>query len=309
VRTAFIETLLDLAAKDPRVLLLTADLGFSVLERFAKAFPGRFVNVGVAEANMMGLATGLALDGWKPYVYSIATFASMRGYEQVRNGPVLHRLPVRIIGTGGGFAYGHAGITHFALEDYALFRALPGMTVVSPADPAQTRTALMETAELPGPAYFRIGKGGNPTVPGLGGRFKLSEVERVSEGKDLLLLATGSIVAVAADAAADLAREGVQAAVAVAATLNPPPEASLIRLARDFPLVVTVEEHFSRGGLGSMAAETLAAAPSRPRVLRLGVEEMTTGLTGSMDYMRGRAGLTRAGIAARAMEALRRPAR
>jgi transketolase len=137
----------------------------------------------------------------------------------------------------------------------------------------------------------------------------LSEIERVSGGKDVLVLATGSIAAVAAEAAGDLAKEGVQATVAVAATLNPAPSEALIRLARDFPLVVTVEEHFATGGLGSMAAEALAGAPSCPRLLRLGVETMTTGLTGSMDYMRGLAGLTRARIAARALEALRGPAR
>jgi transketolase len=297
VRTAFIETLLELAAKDSKILLLTADLGFTVLERFAKAFPGRFVNVGVAEANMMGLATGLALDGWKPYVYSIATFASMRGYEQVRNGPVLHQLPVRIIGTGGGFAYGHAGITHFALEDYAIFRALPGMTVLSPADPAQTRSALLETASLPGPAYFRIGKGGNPVVPGLNGRFKLGDLERVREGKDVLLIATGSMAPIAVEAAAELDRQGVQAAVSVAATLNPAPSVKLV----GFPLVVTLEEHFVTGGLGSMVAESLGAS----QLLRLGVEEMTTGVSGSLDFLRRRAGLMPDQIVARVLEALR----
>lgn len=305
MRTAFIETLMEIAAKDSRVLLLTADLGFTVLERFAEAYPGRFVNVGVAEANMMGLATGLALDGWRPYVYSIATFASMRGYEQFRNGPVLHRLPVRVIGIGGGFAYGHAGITHFALEDYAILRALPGLTVVSPADPGQTRTALRETAGLPGPVYYRIGKGGNPTLPGLEGRFVLSGVDRIREGKDLLLLTTGPIAPEVANAAEALARQGVQATVAVAATLSPAPKEALTRLASDFPLVVTVEEHFATGGLGSMAAEILSGLARRPRLRILGVTEMTVGIGGSMEFMRDRAGLTAERIAATALEELR----
>jgi transketolase len=309
VRTAFIETLLELATKDSRVILLTADLGFTVLERFADAFPGRFVNVGVAEANMMGLATGLALDGWKPYLYSIATFASMRGYEQFRNGPVLHRLPVRLIGIGGGFAYGHAGITHFALEDYAILRSLPGLTVLSPADPGQTRKALRDTAGLPGPIYYRIGKGGNPTLPGLEGRFALSDLESVRDGTDLLLLTTGPIAPVVAEAAEDLQQQGVMAAVAVAATLHPAPKEALIRLAAQFPLVVTVEEHFIRGGLGSMAAEVLAGLPSRPRLRIIGVDEMTTGISGSMEFMRRRTGLTRDQIAAAVLEELRRPAR
>jgi transketolase len=305
VRTAFIETILEMAAKDPKILLLTADLGFTVLEKFAKAFPGRFVNVGVAEANMMGLATGLALDGWKPYVYSIATFASMRGYEQVRNGPVLHQLPVRIIGTGGGFAYGHAGITHFALEDYAIFRTLPGMTVVSPADPAQTKSALLETAALPGPVYFRMGKGGNPAVPGLNGRFKLGDLERVRVGKDALLVVTGPITPVAVEAAAELERQGINAAVLVAATLGPVSAVKLGAQLDSFPVVATIEEHFVRGGLGSLVAEVLSQRGAKSRLVRLGVDEMITGVSGSMDYLRRRAGLMSDQIAARVVEALR----
>ena len=125
MRKAFIQSLCDLAARDERVMLLTADLGWSVLEPFAERFPKRFLNVGVAEQNMLGIATGLARQGFVPFVYSIATFASMRCYEQFRNGPVLHGLPVRVVGTGGGFAYGHAGPTHHAIEDLSIARTLP----------------------------------------------------------------------------------------------------------------------------------------------------------------------------------------
>src|SRR5438477_11396238 len=138
MRNAFVEALCDLAAADPRVMLLTADLGWSVLEPFAKRFPDRFLNVGVAEQNMLGVATGLAREGHVPFAYSIATFASMRCYEQFRNGPVLHRLPVRVVGIGGGFSYGHAGPTHHAVEDLTIARTQPGLTVIAPADAAQT---------------------------------------------------------------------------------------------------------------------------------------------------------------------------
>jgi transketolase len=305
VRTAFIETLLDLARKDSRVMLLTADLGFTVVERFAKEFPSRFVNVGVAEANMMGVATGLAMDGWVPFVYSISTFASMRGYEQVRNGPVLHRLPVRIIGIGGGFAYGHAGITHFALEDYAIFRVLPGMTVISPADPDQTRAAIRETATLPGPVYFRIGKGGNPALPGLEGRFSMGAVERIGAGRDVLLLTTGSIATVAAEAAALLEQEGIRLSLGVAATLHPAPVEALTRLGREFPIVVTLEEHFETGGLGSLAAEVFSSSGGGPRLVRLGVKEMTLGITGSAEFLRRRCGLSCEQVAQSVRDAVR----
>ena len=125
MRRALTKALCELADSDPRVVLMTADLGFMVLEEFAKSYPSRFFNVGVAEANMIGLATGLAASGFIPFTYSIATFASMRCYEQIRNGPVLHGLPVRVVGVGGGFEYGHAGYTHHALEDLGIARIQP----------------------------------------------------------------------------------------------------------------------------------------------------------------------------------------
>jgi transketolase len=160
VRTALVETLLELAAADDRIFLVTGDLGWNVVEKFATAHPDRFLNAGVAEANMAGIATGLAQAGFVPFIYSIATFTSMRCYEQVRNGAVLHHLPVRVVGIGGGYAYGHAGPTHHALEDLAIARTQPGLTVLVPADPAQTRTIVRATMDLPGPAYLRVGKGG-----------------------------------------------------------------------------------------------------------------------------------------------------
>ncbi len=152
VRATFIRTLVELAEEDERIVLLTGDLGFTVVEPFAERFPDRFFNVGVAEQNMVGVATGLAEAGFVPFVYSIATFATLRPYEFIRNGPVLHRLPVRIVGVGGGLEYGLNGLTHYALEDIAVMRAQPGMTVLAPADFEQARTALRETKAVPGPS-------------------------------------------------------------------------------------------------------------------------------------------------------------
>ncbi|HMI90659.1 MAG TPA: hypothetical protein VK509_04815, partial [Polyangiales bacterium] len=176
MRSAFARGLLDLAAADERVVLLTGDLGFAVLEPFAERFPDRFWNAGVAEQNMVGMATGLAEAGYTPYVYSIATFASMRGYEFIRNGPALHDLPVRVVGVGGGFDYGHNGVTHFALEDYAVMRVQPRITTVVPADALQARAALRATTAVPGPIYFRVSKRGD-ALPGLDGRFELGRLE------------------------------------------------------------------------------------------------------------------------------------
>lgn len=161
------------AAADSRILLLTGDLGYMVMEPFRQQFPDRFFNVGVAEQNMIGLATGLAEAGFLPYTYSIATFASLRPFEFIRNGPVLQNLPVRMVGMGAGFEYGHAGPTHYGTEDIAVLRTLPGLTVVIPADPAQTVTAMEATGKLPGPVYYSLGKDAGAVLPELGGRFEL----------------------------------------------------------------------------------------------------------------------------------------
>jgi transketolase len=297
MRTALVETLVEMADADDRIFLLTADLGFSVVERFAQRHPRRFVNVGVAEQNMIGIATGLAQLGFMPFCYSIATFASMRGYEQVRNGPVLHRLPVRVIGIGGGFAYGHAGPTHFALEDLVIMRAQPGMTVLAPADPAQTRAAARTLTDLKGPAYLRVGKGGNPEVPGLGGRFALDRPEIVRAGRDLLFITTGEIVFDALEAANILEHDGVSAAVAVLAHLGQRPADALTELLGSYEVVVSVEEGYATGGLGALVAEAISTAGLRTRLLVRGVNEDFDGYSGSQSFMKARHALDAAALA------------
>ncbi len=292
MRTEFINTLMDMAAADPRIFLLTADLGWSVLEPFAQAFPDRFLNVGVAEQNLAGIATGLAQVGAIPYIYSIANFVTMRCYEQLRNGPVLHRLPVRVVGVGGGFAYGHAGPSHHALEDLAILRAQPALTVIAPADPAQTRTALRATAGLPGPVYLRVGKGGNSEIPGLHGRFALDRPEVIRPGTDLLYLATGAIAREAVRAAQLVRRRGLSAGVAVLAHLGFRGGEELCELLAQYPAVITVEEGFTAGGLGSLVAETVAQAGLRCTVNIQGVRTPLAVVTGSPAYLQAQYGLS-----------------
>jgi transketolase len=305
VRAALIQTLAELAATDPRVFLLTGDLGWSVLEPFAARYPERFLNVGVAEANMAGVAAGLAMGGFTPYIYSIAPFVSMRCYEQVRNGAVLHGLPVRVVGIGGGFAYGHAGPTHHALEDLALARTQPGMTVLAPADPAQTRSAVRAAQEMPGPVYLRVGKGNNPEVPGLGGWLALDRAEVIRPGRDVLLLACGTIVHEALRAATLLGEDGMAAAVAVIAHLPFTAGPALIELLGAFPSILTVEEASAVGGLGSLVAETITThgLPCRLRVC--GVRRPFAGASGGEPYMRRQHGLDGESLAAEARRLLR----
>jgi transketolase len=284
VRNAFIGALLEIAEEDPRIVFLTGDLGFMVLEPFAERIPERFINVGVAEQNMIGLATGLADAGLVPFVYSIATFASMRPYEFIRNGPLLHLLPVRIVGVGAGLDYGHNGITHYELEDVAIMRAQPDMTIIAPADPAQAVTAVRCSVDIAGPIYFRIGKA-SAEVPNLGGRFALGRLERVSEGDDVAVIALGSIAGEAVEAADMLAARDVSVAVAVVASVQPAPLEDLLELLAEVPDVVTVEAHDRTGGLGSLVAEVIAEHGLRCRLTRHAVEVMPRGVTGTLPFL------------------------
>jgi len=293
VRDTFVKTLIELAESDARIMLLTADLGYSVLESFADRFPKRFFNVGVAEQNMVGVATGLAEAGYIPFVYSIATFASLRPYEFIRNGPILHNLPVRVVGVGGGFEYGSAGITHHALEDVAVMRTNPGMRVIVPADSGQTRNALLATWNLSGPVYYRLGKNEKAVVAGLNARFEVGKVQAIGSGKDVLVVAMGAVASEVAAAVADLENKGIAATLLVAASINPAPDDDLAAWLARFRQVVTVEEHYIAGGLGSLVSEVAAQQGLACRVTRVGVDRPAEGVSGSQQFMQDRYGLSR----------------
>ena len=300
--------LAELAERDSRVVLITGDLGFMVVEAFADRHPDRFFNAGVSEQNMVGLATGMAEAGFIPFVYSIATFAALRPYEFIRNGPVLQHLPVRIVGAGGAFDYGTAGPTHHALEDLGVMRLQPGMAVICPADHAQTVRALRATWDLPGPVYFRVGKDERSTVPGLNGRFRLGSAEVIREGADLLMLATGPIASDAVRAAEELARCGVQATVMVVATLSPPPVEDLGPALAGFPLAITVESHYVTGGLGSLVAEVIAEQALACRLVRCGVRRSSEGRSGSDRWLASQHGLSVDSLVEVARRAMAEPA-
>lgn len=303
MRNAFAAWLSATAPEDERVRLLTGDLGFTVFDEFAERFPDRFLNVGVAEQNMIGVATGLADAGFIPFVYSIATFASMRGYEFVRNGPLLHELPVRVVGVGAGFDYGHNGVTHFALEDIAIMRSQPGMTVIAPADRAQTTTALQRIRDFPGPIYLRLGKGG-AEIPGLGGRFELGRSETIREGDGVALIALGSIAAEALGAAELLADQGVSASVTVVSSFADGEDEELTRVLGQASLAVSVEAAYLDGGLGSHLAEQIAERGFPCRLVRCGVERMPHGLSGSQTFLNDAAGISARKVADAAMRAV-----
>jgi len=303
VRNDFVDELGALAAVDDRVMLLTGDLGFMVLEDFQARFPERFINCGAAEQNMVGVATGLAEAGMVPFVYSIATFSSLRPYEFIRNGPVLHGLPVRVVGIGGGFEYGHNGVTHFALEDYAVMRAQPAMTTVAPADADQARAALRATADHAHPIYFRIGKLPDP-LPGLNGRFQLGRMVTLREGSDGAIVAIGAVAHEAVRAADLLEQQGINVSVGVVSSFNPSPAEDVAELLAEAPAALTVEAHYVNGGLGSFVAETIAEHGLGCRLLRAGVESMPAGEAGSQAFLEDRHELAASHLAERLQRAL-----
>jgi transketolase len=292
MRLAFVQTLTELAARDSRIMLLTGDLGYMALEAFADKYPARFLNVGVAEQNMVGLATGLAEAGFIPFVYSIVPFAVLRPYEFIRNGPIQHQLPVRIVGVGGGMEYGLNGLSHYGLEDIAVMRTQPGINVIAPADHQQMRNALRATWNLPGPIYYRIGKDDKTVVAGLDGRFELGCSQQLRDGNDVVIIAMGCMATEAVAAAEELAKQGVSSCVLVVASITPAPVDDLVKALSRFPLAITVEAHYLSGGLGSLVAEVAAERRLPCRVVRVAVKTPVTGLCGSQSYLYHKYGLS-----------------
>ena len=292
MRLKFIQTLADLAQKDKRIVLLTADCGYTVLELFAQRFADRFFNVGVAEQNMIGMATGLAEAGFIPFCYSMASFVSMRPFEFIRNGPVLHNLPVRIIGIGAGFDYGHSGITHFGLEDIGILRTLPGLRIIVPVDDCQAQKALIKTWDLPGPIYYRLSKTSQPACPGFKGCFKATgELDLIQEGTDILLIGVGPMANLLVRAASQLHPAGISATIVALTSVVPFNKATFINLIQGFKVALIVEEHLSVGGAGAMLAEIMAENNIRCRLVRHAVDKIPS-YGGTPDFLRKSCGIS-----------------
>jgi len=291
MRISFINTLTELAAQNKDVMLITGDLGFSVFEDFKERFPDQYLNVGVAEQNMISVAAGLALSGKLPFVYSITTFATMRPYEQIRNDVSYQNLPVVIIGGGSTFSYSTFGCTHMPLEDVSIMRTLPGMRVLVPGDPYEVRELILGAYKNRGPAYIRIAKRGEPQVHGNKTLIEIGKAATVREGDDVAIIVSGGQLPNAIKAAAGLADQGIEARVVSMHTIKPIDEDAIMEAAKT-KAIVTVEEHNLIGGLASAVAETLVKNGKHIPVKSLGItDEFPTGV-GSSDYFMSRYGLT-----------------
>ncbi|MBM4134960.1 MAG: transketolase [Nitrospira sp.] len=300
MRNAFASELTALAAGDDRIVLLSGDIGNQLFEDYKRKAPRRFFNCGVAEANMMGVAAGLAGCGLKPITYTITPFMTTRCLEQIRVDVCYQNLPVIIVGVGGGLSYASLNATHHSCEDIAFLRMLPNMTVVCPGDPLEVRQALRAALDINGPVYLRLGKKGEPLVHSQLTDFKIGKAIVLQEGEHVCLLSTGNILPVAVQAAALLAKDGITARVVSMHTVKPLDVALLSDVFDRFPLVATLEEHSVLGGLGGSVAEWLAdRGHGYARLLRIGTADAFMYVAGEQDFAREYFGLTAESIATR----------
>jgi transketolase len=278
--------LIELAGEDERVMLVTADLGFGIFNDFIERYPDRFLNVGVAEQNMIGVSTGLALDGWKIFAYSIGNFSTLRCLEQIRNDAAYHGANVNIVCSGGGFTYGNLGMSHHATEDMAIMRALPGVTVVAPCDRFETRHAVRALVEAPGVGYLRIEKQVPIDTSMLDIPYQLGKARRLREGKDVTIIGCGGIVADALKAADQLAKQNISARVVSMHTLTPVDAEEIRDSAATTGAIVTVEEHQAAGGLGGAVAEVCVETGIGVKFKRLGLGGVYSAIVGDQEFLR-----------------------
>lgn len=291
MRDAFIAALRELADRDPDIILVNGDLGFGVLNDFIENRPTQYVNAGVAEQNMTGMAAGMALEGARAYTYSIGNFTTLRCLEQLRNDVCYHDASVTAVAVGGGFSYGQLGMSHFATEDLAIMRALPNMTVVAPSDPWQAKVLTRQLYDSNGPGYLRIDKdkAGLPDAPD---DVVLGKVRVVRPGSDVTVFTTGAILVEALRAAERLAAAGIELHLVDVHTIKPFDAEGVITAARATQRVVTLEEHTVVGGLGSAVAEALMDSGTALRGFkRLGVQDLYPSVVGDQRYLRTAYGL------------------
>jgi transketolase len=288
MRTAFAKTLLILAKKDKRIMLLTGDLGYSVFEEFQRECPKQYINCGVAEQNMTGVAAGLALEGYRPCIYSIIPFISMRNFEQIRNDICYQNLNVKIVGVGSGFTYGPYGHTHHALEDIGILRTISNIVIMAPGDPVEAELATKAAFSYKGPVYIRLGRNGEPVIHTKKPKFTIGRGIVIKDGTDATIIATSNML----DSAVKVAQGVMKSVRLISMPTIKPIDAELVRDSiHKTRAIVTIEEHSIIGGLGSAVAEVIAESGGGIPFQRIAVPDRFTKTIGTQEFMREANGL------------------
>jgi len=305
MRNAFAKELTLLATENDKIVLLSGDIGNRLFDDYKKKFPQRFMNCGVAEANMTGIASGMALSGLRPITYTITPFATTRCLEQIRNDLCYHNVPAIIVGVGAGLSYANLGATHHSCEDISFLRSIPNMSVVCPADPLEVRAALRAALSHNGPVYLRLGKKGEKEIHSSIPDFTIGKSITISEGTDVCLLSTGNIMPVVLAARSLLEQKGLSTRVESFHTVKPLDRDCLEEVFAQYRLLVTVEEHSLIGGLGSAVAEWFVDhMPHTGRLLRIGTEDSFLHCAGEQDFARKSFGLTAENIVQKVAKAI-----
>lgn len=280
MRNAFIQELVSLARQHPKIALIVGDLGFSVVEPFANEFPDRFINAGVAEQNMTGLAAGMASEGFHVFTYSIANFPTFRCAEQIRNDIAYHKLPVTVVAVGGGLAYGALGYSHHAVQDYALIRTFPNMLIAAPGDPMEVRACMRYLIEHPGPSYLRLGKAGEPNFHSAPPDVAPGRWLKVSEGNNnLALISTGAALQIAMNF--NSTNEHADRTIYSMPLWSMADKSAQAEQLRAHDDVLTIEDHLMDGGFGSWMLEARALAGTTGGVRLLALSPEVCGTVGS----------------------------
>ena len=292
MRDTFVRTLVDLAKDNKNIELVTGDLGFGVLKPFWEQCPNQFTNAGIAEQNMASLAAGMALSGKIVFTYSIGNFPTLRCLEQIRNDCAYHNANVKIVCIGGGFSYGSLGMSHQATEDIAILRALPNVAVFAPGDLVEAEAVTKAIANYPGTCYLRLGRGGEKRIHARIDNFQIGKAIKVKDGKDIAIFSTGAIMDEVMEAYELLVKKGYSPSIYSFPTIKPIDEEVIGQCARDYKLIVTVEEHNVVGGFGSAVSEGVAGLDcEKARVVRVGLNDEYSIKVGSQKYLRKEYGL------------------
>lgn len=286
MRTAFIETLIQLAKKDDTVFLITPDMGYSVLEKFRDEFPNQFLNSGIAEQNTISVAAGLASSGYTVFVYSIIPFVTMRCFEQVRLDLAYNNTNVKLVGIGAGLTYGSLGASHHAIEDIAIMRSIPNMTVLCPGDPIETRELVKRSYEKNGPVYIRLGKNGEANIHDANTRIEIGKSIEITQGTDFALITTSNTLELGKQWTDEWKNENLSVSLISMPSIKPFDNSKINELLSKQIPILTLEEHNVIGGLGSAVAEIIATSEKSVPFKIIGINDVFSHDVGSHNYQR-----------------------